>query len=399
MTAQRTIGVVTCGRSDLGYCLPLMRAIAEHPALALEVIATGMHLAPEFGLTVRHIEEAGFSVRHRVESLLASDTPEGIGKSMAVGLMGFAQLFAQWRPDLLVVHGDRFDALPAALAALPHRIPLAHISGGDVTEGAMDDAIRHAMTKLSHLHFVELEPLGRRVQQMGEEPWRVTVCGSLSLDAMRQMPLMEPQELAQTLGVRAEEPFLLVTFHPATLEAEHTGAQIAELLAALEPAGLPCVFTYPNADPSGRQIIAAVRAFCERHPSSRLLVNAGQRGYFSLMARARAMVGNSSSGIVEAASFHLPVVNVGDRQRGRLRPANVIDVPPARAAIRAAISEAVGEAFRARWRDLRNPYGDGHAARRIVERLAEVDLTGRVLIKRFHDADRLQEPVFVGPSS
>lgn len=384
----RTIGVVTCGRSDVGFLVPLMRAIASQAHLELEVVATGMHLSQEFGFAAQHIEAAGFPIHHRVESLLASDTPEGIGKSIGVGTMGFAQLFARWRPDILVVHGDRFDTLPAALAALPHRIPVAHLAGGDVTEGAMDDAIRHSLTKLSHLHFVELESLGQRVQQMGEEPWRVTVSGALSLDTIRQTELMKAPELQHTFGLSAGTRVLLVTLHPATLAAHETGRHIAELLAALEATGLPCVFTYPNADTESRQIIEAIHAFCDRHPACRVVVNAGQRGYLSLMAQAGAMVGNSSSGIVEAASFRLPVVNVGDRQRGRLHPANVIDVEADRRAIHDAIRDAMSERFRERLRDLVNPYGDGHAAERIVARLADVELSERLIHKRFYEPDR-----------
>lgn len=390
---MRTVGLVSCGRADLGYLLPLMRAVAAEPSLSLQVIATGMHLAPEFGLTVRQIEEAGFHVDHRVESLLSSDTPEGVGKSIGIGTMGFAQLFGGWRPDLLIVHGDRFDTLPAALAALPHRIPVAHLAGGDVTEGAIDDAIRHAITKLSHLHFVELEALGQRVQRMGEEPWRVTVSGSLSLDTIRQTKPMAAHELEAAFRIPAGQRFLLVTFHPETLRADQTAHDLAEVLAALEQAGLPCVFTYPNADMGSRGIIASVNAYCARHAECRLVVNAGQRGYLSLMGHAAAMVGNSSSGIVEAASFQLPVVNVGDRQRGRLRPANVLDAPAQRQAIREAMQTAMGGQFRGGLLDLANPYGDGHAAERIVRRLEEVELNDRLMVKRFHEPERATQPV------
>lgn len=362
--------------------------LSADPAFELEIAATGMHLAPEFGLTVQDIEKAGFTVHHRVESLLSSDTPEGVGKSVGISTMGFAQLFARWRPDILVVHGDRFDMFPAVVAALPYRIPVAHISGGDVTEGVIDDAIRHAMTKLSHLHFVETDDNGQRVLQMGEEPWRVTVCGSLAIDTIRQTELMNAQELEQAFGIRSEERYLLATFHPATLEPERTAQHISEVLAAIQQAGLPCVFTYPNADTASREIIAAINAHCANSDKYRVIVNAGQRGYLSLMAHAAAMVGNSSSGIVEAASFRLPVVNVGDRQRGRIRPLNVTDCLAERGAIFAAIQKAISVGFRNGLHGLQNPYGDGHAAERIVRRLAEIEISNRLIVKRFYEAEK-----------
>ena len=382
---MRRIGVVTCGRSDVGFYLPLLQAMAEHPSLEPELIATGMHLSTTFGLTVRQFEEAGYPVRHRVPSLLAFDAPEGVAASMGVGTQGFAQLFANRRPDVLLVHGDRTDTLPAAVAALPFRLPVAHIAGGDVTEGAIDDAVRHALTKLSHLHFVELPSAARRVEQMGEEPWRISVCGALALDAMARAVPMTDQEFEETFRLPAGARFLLVTYHPVTLQPEQTGAQIEALLAALEDIGRPCVFTYPNADVGSHIIIQALQRFCARRGECRLVVNAGPKGYWSLMRAATAMVGNSSSGIVEAASCRLPVVNVGIRQQGRLRPANVVDAEATRASISSAIRQATAPAFRARLASLTNPYGDSHAAERIAQRLAEVELSDRLLMKRFHD--------------
>ncbi len=384
---MRRVGLVTCARSELGFYLPLMHALASNTGFKLEIVATGMHLSPEFGLTVRHIEDAGFAVHSHVESLLSSDTPEGIGKSIGLGTVGFAQLFANWRPDILVVHGDRFDALPPVLAAVPYQIPVAHISGGDITEGAIDDSIRHAMTKLSHLHFVETEPSRNRVLQMGEEPWRVTRCGSLAIDSIRQTELMDTRELHETFGIRASDPFLLVTFHPSTIAVDNTSHDITEVLSAIDKTELPSVFTYPNADTSSRMIIDAINAFCDRNTARKVVVNAGQRGYLSLMAHASVMVGNSSSGIVEAASFKLPVVNVGDRQYGRVSGMNVIHCSVDRHLLCEAITRALSDSFRSTLGELDNVYGDGYAADHLVRELEKVELTDRLLRKRFSQVD------------
>lgn len=382
---MRRIGLVTSARSDMGCYLPLMRELATRRDLELEIAATGTHLAPGFGLTVEEIEAAGFKVHHKLESLLSSDTPQGIGKSIGIGIIGFAQLFEKWRPDIVVVHGDRFDMLPTVLAALPYRIPIAHISGGDITEGAVDDSIRHAITKLSHLHFVEAELHRRRVLQMGEEPWRVKVCGALTLDNIRQIKLMDETEFEHSFGIKPGERFLLVTFHAVTLEPEHIAEHVAELVAALDQTGMSCVFTYPSADTGSQQIISAINSYCGRNSGCRLVVSAGYRGYLSLMARAVAMVGNSSSGIVEGASFNLAAVNIGDRQRGRIRPPNVIDCAPARTAILTAVQKAISTEFRESFKGLRNPYGDGHAAGRVVQTLAEVEISPRLIWKRFQE--------------
>lgn len=382
---MREIAVVTVGRSDWGIYLSLLRSIEAHPDLRLRLLVSGMHLSPEFGLTVRDIAAAGFEVFERVESLLSSDTPTGIAQSVGVGVLGFAQVFSRYQPDILVLLGDRFDMLPAGLAALPFRIPIAHLYGGELTEGAMDDGIRHALTKLSHLHFVAAEPYASRLRQMGEEDWRIVVSGALSLDAVRESKLMSAQELNEQFGVDAGSPFLLVTYHPVTLEVEETVAQVEHLLGALDKQGMPCLFTYPNADTAWRSIVERIEAYCAAHPRSRLICNAGQRGYFSLMNVAAAMVGNSSSGLIEAPAFGLPVVNIGNRQRGRLHAANVLNCAAEREAIAVALDMVLSPEFRAGLRGLTNPYGDGHAAERIVERLATVKL-GRPLVgKRFAD--------------
>lgn len=382
---MRTVGVVTVARSDYGLYLPVLRRIQEDPDLRLYLIVAGMHLSPEFGLTVRAIEEEGFEVNERVEMLLSSDTPEGVAKSMGLGTIGFAQAYAHFRPDILLVLGDRFEMHSAVVASLPFKIPVAHIHGGESTEGSIDEAIRHSITKVSHLHFVSTEFYARRVIQMGEEPWRVVVSGAPSLDNLRESCLLSRQELEEQYGFDLADPALLVTYHPVTLEYEHTGMQMQELLAALEEVDLGVVFTYPNADTQSRLIIEMIREFTAGHKRSQIVVNLGTQAYFSLMSHVVAMVGNSSSGIVEAASFQLPVVNVGNRQRGRVQGKNVINVGYTQAEILEGIRKAISPEFRASLADLINQYGDGHAAERIVHKLKGIRIDQQLLVKRFYD--------------
>lgn len=384
---MRKIAVITVARSDFGIYGSVLRAIRAEPELELQIFATGMHLAPEFGLTVEMIEREGFIVNERVESLLAADTPAAIAKSTGLGVIGFADVFARNRPDVLVVLGDRFDMYAAALAALPFGIPVAHLHGGEVTHGAIDEALRHSLTKLSHLHFVATQDAAQRVIQLGEEPWRVTHCGAPALDALDEIPLLDRGELQSRFGLRLDEPPLLVTFHPVTLQYEETARQVEELLAAIDAGGEPAVFTAPNADTAGRQVRATIERFVATHPRAQFVENLGQQGYFSMMREARAMLGNSSSGIIEAASFGLPVVNVGERQGGRFRGENVIDVAPARGEILAGLKRALAPEFRDAARAMQNPYraAGRTAAAVIVERLRDAALDERLLIKRFHD--------------
>jgi UDP-hydrolysing UDP-N-acetyl-D-glucosamine 2-epimerase len=381
----RTIGVVTAGRSDYGIYRSLLRVLASAPQIEQRLYVTGMHLAPEFGETVTMIEADGYPISERIETLLSSDSPEGVAKAMALGVLGFSQVFSRSRPDLLVVLGDRFDMYPAALAALPFRIPVAHIHGGEVTFGAIDDALRHSITKLSHLHFVATPDYARRVMQLGEEPWRVIVAGAPALDNVGRLVRLSATELERRFGISLQSPPLLVTFHPVTLECDQTAAQVADLLAALDEVRMPVVFTAPNADTAGRIVRAAVESYIAGRKDAWLVENFGQQAYFSMLPLAAAMVGNSSSGIIEAGSFGLPVVNIGNRQTGRVRGANVIDVAHGRGEIAGAIRHAISKEFRATYAGQPNPYGDGHAAEKIVEHLAAVELGSNLYTKRFHD--------------
>ena len=377
--------MVTVGRSDYGIYVPLLRRLREAEDIQLRILAAGTHLSPEFGRTVDLIERDGFSISARVEMLLSSDSPEGIAKSMGLGVAGFAQVYGASRPDLLVALGDRFEMLSAVAAAVPFNIPVAHLHGGEITQGAIDEAFRHAITKMSHLHFVATAEYGRRVAQMGEEAWRITVSGAPALDHLRTLRLLSREDLAKATGLRLDRPPLLVTFHPVTLEYEQAGAQVDELLAALKDAGQPVIFTMPNADTGGRAVRASILRWVQDHPLAQAVENLGTEGYFSLMSHAAAMVGNSSSGLIEAPSLGLPVVNIGSRQAGRVRAANVIDVEGGRAAILSGIHQALVPDFRQHLSREPNPYGDGTASERIVARLKTIALDDRLLRKRFVD--------------
>jgi UDP-hydrolysing UDP-N-acetyl-D-glucosamine 2-epimerase len=380
--------VVTVGRSDYGHVRPVLDGIRRAPDLELVLFVGGMHLAPEFGNTVKEIEADGFPIAERIAMLESGDTPEAVAISTGRGVDGFARAFARRPPDLVVVLGDRFEMLAAAVAALPFALPVAHIHGGEVSEGAMDNQIRHAITKLAHIHFASADVHARRIARMGEEAWRIHTVGAPGLDRLAGLAALTRETLARDLGLPAEGPWHIVTFHPVTLEYRDTASHVDELLAALEKTDGALVITYPNADTAGRVIIERLEEFAARHPGRcRLARSLGERHYLSLLSHADVMIGNSSSGLIEAPSFGLPTINIGARQRGRLRGANVIDVAPFREEILRAIEAAQAPAFRARARAAANPYGDGRAAPRIVDILSKVPLDARLVQKRFADVE------------
>ncbi len=381
---MRRIAVVTVARSDYGIYKSILNAIRTDKELELSLLVGGMHLSPEFGNTVTDIESDGFEIAAKIEMLLSSDSPEGVAKSIGIGVLGFAQAYADVRPDLLLLLGDRFEMLSAAVAALPFGMPIAHIHGGESTEGAMDEAIRHSITKMSHLHFASTEAYAKRIIQLGEEPWRVTVGGAPALDNLAGMPLLKKEALEQRFAFSLKEPTLLVTYHPVTSETEDTSHHIEELLAALTESGFALIFTSPNADHQGRAILQKIQDFVLHHPRAWFVANLGQEGYFSLMAQVAAMVGNSSSGMIEAASFGLPVVNIGSRQRGRVHGQNVLNVGYERKEISDGIRRATQPSFKVALATMKNPYGDGQAAEKIVNKLKNVPLNRELLVKHFH---------------
>jgi UDP-hydrolysing UDP-N-acetyl-D-glucosamine 2-epimerase len=375
---MRKIGVVTVGRSDYGIYFPILKRIDSDPDIRLHLIVAGMHLLPEFGSTVKEIEADGFEIAERIEMLLSSDSPTGIAQSMGMGTIGFAKAYTRFRPDILVVLGDRFEMHAAALAALPFKIPVAHIHGGELTQGAFDDCLRHSITKLSHLHFVATEEYFQRVLQLGEEPWRVYVSGAPSLDNLSRVKRLNADQLEKKFSISINSPPLMVTFHPVTLEYERTAWHVGELLDVLKSFKMPMIFTMPNADTENRTVSSMIEDFSLQHSST--------QDYFSLMSVAAAMIGNSSSGIIEAPSFELPVVNIGSRQAGRIRAANVIDVSYERKEVAEGLTKALSPEFRANLKGLKNPYGSGKASEVIVEKLKEIDLNERLITKRFYDA-------------
>lgn len=382
---SRRICVVTGTRAEYGLLRWVMEGIRKAPDLELQTIVTGMHLSPEFGLTYRDIEQDGFAIDRKIEMLLSSDTAVGLAKSMGLGLIGFGEALQELRPDIIVVLGDRFELLPVAAAALVARIPVAHIHGGEVTEGAFDEAIRHAITKMSHLHFVAAEEYRARVIQLGEDPARVFLVGGLGGDGIKNLKLLDRGELEAALGMSLGAKSLLVTFHPVTLDESPSATQMAELLAALESlTDMQLIFTMPNSDTDSRELIAMVERFVATHSNARAYVSLGQVRYLSCLQHVDGIVGNSSSGLIEAPSFRKGTVNVGDRQRGRLRAESVIDCTSDRESIKAAIQRLASPDFQAMLRTVRNPYGNGGASERIVKVLREYTLDA-IQKKKFHD--------------
>jgi GDP/UDP-N,N'-diacetylbacillosamine 2-epimerase (hydrolysing) len=382
---SRKICVVTGSRAEYGLLRWVMEAIRTAPDLHLQLLVTGMHLSPEFGLTYRDIERDGFQIDRRVEMLLSSDTPVGIAKSMGVGLIGFSEALQQLQPDLVLVLGDRFEIFSAAAAALVAGIPLAHIHGGETTEGAFDEAIRHSITKMAQLHFVAAEEYRKRVVQLGEEPKRVFLVGGLGVDSIKKLPLLERPALESALGIQLGRRNLLITFHPATLEDADPGQQMAELLAALDQyPDTHLIFTLPNADTHGRALSRMVEHYAAARANAHVYVSLGQIRYLSCLRQVDAVVGNSSSGLTEAPSFGIGTVNIGDRQRGRLRSASVIDCRPDRASICAALGQLYSPAFQAILAGVHNPYGEGGASEKIVAVLQSHPLDG-IVKKSFHN--------------
>lgn len=377
--------MVTFARSDYSSLAPVLKAIAADLEMDYRLLVGGAHLLPAFGSTVRQIEDDGFAIHDRVPMPLASDTPEAIVQAVGQGMSHLAPILARWGQDVLLCVGDRLELLAAAGAALALRVPVAHISGGDVTEGAIDNQVRHAVSKMSHLHFVAMPQHARRLEQMGEETRRIFVTGDPALDALRSQPLLTRPQLSEALGLSLAPPVLLVTHHPATLGEDSPAQQMEPLFAALDMVEGTLIFTAPNADADYERITERIQAYVRGRSGAAFFHSLGQHRYYSLLAQADVMVGNSSSGIWEAPTFRLPVVNIGARQQGRLRAANVIQAEVQAQAIAAAIRQALEPAFRTALSGLQNPYGDGRAAERIVAALKATAGDARLLLKQFQD--------------
>jgi len=384
---SRKICVITGTRADYGLLYWLMKKIQEDHDLELQIIATGMHLSPEFGLTYQVIEQDGFRINAKVEMLLSSDTPVGLAKSIGLAVIGFADALDRLRPDIIVILGDRYEMLAASQSALVARIPVAHIAGGDTTEGAFDEAIRHSITKMAHLHFVTNAIAARRVRQLGENPKHIYNFGSPCIDQIKQLQLLSREELEKFLGYKFKQKNILITFHPVTLDIQPTSIQFQEILNALDELGseIGLIFTKPNSDTDGRIILQMIDDYVGSHNNSVAFMSLGQLRYLSTIQQVDIVLGNSSSGIYEVPYFKKPTVNIGDRQKGRLQAGSIINCQP----VSSSIVEAINEAFIKDCSQTANFYGDGDSSIKILQILKQVSEPKNLLKKHFFDIDYL----------
>ncbi|ELY7391637.1 UDP-N-acetylglucosamine 2-epimerase (hydrolyzing) [Cronobacter universalis] len=369
MSVKRKVAIFTGTRAEYGLLYWLMKDVQNDSELSLQILVSGMHLSPEFGNTWQQIEKDGFSIDEKIEILLSSDSPAGTAKSIGLGVLGFTDALCRLQPDIVVILGDRFEALAAAQTAMILRIPVLHLHGGEITEGAYDDAIRHAITKLSYLHGTSTEEYRKRVIQLGEDPSRVVNVGALGLDYLRRGSFMTVEELAESLSFTLRKPYFLVTYHPVTLGHEPPERSFQCLLEALDEfPDHQVIITYPNADDGGRRIIPLLEAYAAT-ASGRVLAtpSLGQMRYLSAVKHASAVVGNSSSGIIEAPSFDVPTVNIGMRQKGRMAAKSVINCFANKKSICEALNIAISQSYKANGEKIINPYGQGDASAKIIK--------------------------------
>ena len=373
---KQKICFVTGTRAEYGLLYWLMKGVQKEPTLQLQVIATGMHCSPEFGLTYKEIEKDGFYIDKKVEMILSADTPSSIAKSTGVGLIGFSDAYTDLEPDVIIVLGDRYELLAASTTALFFRIPVGHIHGGETTEGAFDEAIRHSISKIAWWHFVAAEEYKNRVIQLGEDPKRVFLVGGMGVDGIKKMPLLKQNKLEESIDFNFGQKNLLVTYHPVTLENNSTEIQIQELLKSLgELVDTKIIFTRPNSDTNGRIINKYIDNFVNNHPQSSIaFTNMGQKNYLSTLQFVDAVVGNSSSGLLEAPTFKIGTVNIGDRQKGRLKSESVIDCKVNKESILKAISTIYSATFQKKLKSAKNPYGEGSGSEKIINVLKSKSL-------------------------
>ncbi len=377
---MRKICIITGSRAEWGLLSRLARMIGDDPELELQIIATNMHLSPEFGLTYREIEQQGFRINRKVEMLLSSDTANATTKSVGLATIGFADAYEELKPDLLLILGDRYEILAAVTAALFHKIPVAHLHGGEITEGAYDDAIRHAITKMSHLHFTSTEAYRQRVIQLGEQPDHVFNVGAIGIDNIRHLKLCSREELENDLNFSFGEKSLLVTYHPETLDDIPVEGQCRNLLDALATLEeVKIVFTLPNSDTGGRIIIKMIDDFVRQHKDRAIAYTSlGQLRYLSALQYITAVAGNSSSGILEAPSFGKPVLNIGNRQKGRMSAKSVIHCGMSESEIRDGLNKALSDSFIREAGHIPNPYEKKNTANEILKIVKDFPLTGIV---------------------
>ncbi|SMF37064.1 UDP-N-acetylglucosamine 2-epimerase (non-hydrolysing) [Alteromonadaceae bacterium Bs31] len=389
---MKNITVFTGTRAEYGLLYWLMKDIDATNGLNLQLLVSGAHLSPEFGCTYKKIEEDGFDINEKVEIVLSSDTAVGVAKSVGLGVLGFADAISRLKSDVLVVLGDRFEALAVAQTAMLLRVPILHLHGGEVTEGAYDDSIRHAITKLSYFHGVSTEEHRKRVIQLGESPERVWNVGAMGLDYLKRGTFMTLSELSRSIGFELGLPFFLVTYHPVTLAKEDAVSTIMALLGALDEfVGYQVIITYPNADDGGRKIIPFIEDYVRKRKTKALAVpSLGMERYYSTLKYCRAVIGNSSSGIIEAPAFGTPTVNIGERQKGRVAADSVISCGVGQIDISMTISNVVARAEKGEFRNVYNPYGCGNASEKVIEMIKKIPGS---MLKPFHDLPEAARPV------
>ena len=386
---KRKICVITGTRAEYGLLQPIMQVIKDDPVFELQVVATGMHLSPEFGLTYKTIEKDGFKINEKIEMLLSSDTSIGVAKAMGLATISMSEMLDRLKPEFIMVLGDRFELLAVTQAALVSRVPVIHLVGGDVTEGAFDEAIRHSITKMSHLHFVTNKESQKRVRQLGENPENIFLVGNPGLDHLNNIKLMTKNELEKSLDYSFRKRNILVTFHSVTLDEKSSMDSFEELLIALDSFGdeVGIIFTKPNSDTEGRKIIKRLDKFSQSRINCVVHTSLGQLRYLSAASLVDVVVGNSSSGILEVPSLKTPPVNIGDRQKGRPRADSVIDCKPNSVIIKKSIKKA----FKMNCNNTINPYGDGRTAPRVLKVLKKINSSKGLIKKHFFDIDFKEE--------
>jgi len=374
-SAKRKVAVFTGTRAEYGLLYWLLKDVQNDKEFELQLLVSGMHLSPEFGSTWQQIERDGFAIDEKIEILLSSDTPVGTAKSIGLGVLGFADALSRLKPDVLIILGDRFEALAVAQTAMILRIPVLHLHGGEITEGAYDDAIRHAITKLSYLHCTSTEEYKKRVIQLGEDPIRVANVGAIGLDHIKRSHFLSLEKLSVSLNFKLTHPYFLVTYHPVTLGKESPEESFKALLEALDSyPNYQVILTYPNADDGGRKIIPLLEAYASSQPNRVLAIpSLGQLRYLSAVKHAAAVIGNSSSGIIEVPAFDVPTVNIGDRQKGRLAAKSVLNCPADSQSIINTIKVAITRSYKGPNERITNPYGQGNASSKIIEMIKSMN--------------------------
>lgn len=386
---KKIISILTATRAEYGLLKPIITKLKTVEKFDVRIVATGAHLSPEFGLTYQEIEEDGFTIDEKIEILLSSDTPSSISKSMGLAMISFADYFERLNPNLLIVLGDRYETLAVATVAMNQRIPIAHIHGGEITEGAVDDAIRHAITKLSYIHFTSTDEYRKRVIQLGEHPERVYNVGAIGIENILNEKLLQKEELETELNICLSKPYVVVTFHPVTLENKSSEKQIESLLEVCKKyKKLNFIFTKANADSEGRIINQYIDRYARANENISAFTSLGMKRYLSALKYCRAVIGNSSSGLVEAPSFGIPTVNIGDRQKGRLQGSSIINCEPTQESIRQALDLALSEEFIQKSKKTVNLYGNGDTSYKIADVIEEYMLNDKIdLKKKFYDCE------------